>query len=422
MLRTNNKKKDKKNNVSFISIFLVAILIYYNNETFPLINFKSTTRVTFYIISIIAVFFFFNILIKKKKINKKGTFVIMILIFLIFITIFFNHDFSGGFGVVIMGLLIGYMLTHLISLEEFAASYVRVMLILAAYSLVVMYLIRPLTFSMPTLIFPKMYNSIGYPFIDARLCVVLDNINNFRNFGIFREPGVYQVFLNFALLFELFFKKTKISIINVMVFYIAIISTFSIVGFITGGILIFSFIIFGETKLHDSYFKKNKRILVIFIVLILIMTIFLYFINDIFRYMFIDSIEKLTKKTSSFQGREVAIYANLKTWTKKPIFGNGIVKGIEGALNSMMNDYGFSTSHNTSTTGALIVIFGSIFTFIYMYYIYRLLVKSRCKIWVIILSYIAITISINTQLLIYNELLYTIVVFGIFGNNVKNDL
>ena len=419
-MQTNNKKKDKKNNISFMSILLVAILIFYNNETFPLRNFKGTTRVTFYIIAIIAVFFFFNILIKKKKINKKSTFVIMILIFLIFITIFLNHDFSGGFGIVIMGLLIGYMLTHLISLEEFAASYVRVMLILAAYSLVVTYLIRPLTFSMPTIIFPKIYNSSGSLFIDAKLCVLMDRTSYFRNFGIFREPGVYQIFLNFALLFELFFKKTKISIINLMVFYIAIISTFSIPGFISGGILICSFIIFYKNKLHDSYFKKNKRILVIFIVLVLIMTIFFYFINDTFRYIFIGATEKLMKRTSSFQGRVVAVYANLKTWIKRPIFGSGIVKGIGETLKGMQTDYSFSTGHNTSTIGALLVIFGSIFTFIYMYYIYRLLGKSKCNKWVIILSYIAIMITINTQLLIYNELLYTIVMFGVFENNIKN--
>jgi hypothetical protein len=420
-MQINNKQEARNNSISFFSIFLVGILIYYNNETFPSIYFNGPIDTIFYSFLIITGFFFFDVLVKNEKINSKSTFLMIVLLNLIFITMLLNQDFSGGFIKIIMGIIIGYMLSHLISIEEFAASYVRVMLILAVYSLVVTYIIRPLTFSLPSTIAPIIVNMAGISFIDMKFAVVLNDINYFRNFGIFREPGVYQIFLNFALIFELFFKKTKVNVISVMVFCIAIISTFSTPGYIAALLIIFSFFLIGNNSSFDMDIKKNKKIIAIFVLIILFFGSVLFLYNNIFSNMLVGTVDKLLYKESSYQGRMVAIFANLLVWIESPFFGHGIIELIGQTLEYMQNNYVFSTSHNTSTIGAMLVVFGLIFTAIFIFCLYKLLNKPKFGNLICAISFIAIMISINSQLLIYNELLYTIVAFGMFSEKIDKN-
>lgn len=416
----NIEKKNVYNDINIFSIFLVGILIYFNNETFPSVFFKGPGQSIFYLFFILVVFFFFNVFIKKEKLNKYSTYASFVLITLIFITMLLNQDFSGGYFKVINCILIGYFFSHLISLREFTASYVRVMLILALYSLVVTYIIRPLTFSMPSSLAPIITNTAGVSFIDMRLSVVVNDINYFRNFGIFREAGVYQVFLNFALIFELFFKKTKVNIFTVIVLFLTIISTFSTPGYIAALIILFAFFISPSKKSMplDVSIKKNKRIIASSLIIIIIISFFIFLFNDNFKEMVLGTFDKVSEDNSSFQGRTVAIWVNLVVWISNPFFGSGINSLISTTLELLKNNSSYSTSHNTSTIGALLVVFGSFFTIIFIYYLFKLLNKSKYGKITGIISFLAIMISINTQLLIYNEILYTIIVFGMLKEKV----
>ena len=393
---------------NYISFFLIFALIFYNNETFPSITYNGPLETVVLLAIIISIFFLFKILIKDKKINIKSNFIILGLICLILVTMLLNLDFRGGYLKIILGLLIGYMMIHIISFENFIEIYIKVLFILALYSLIVTYLIRPITFNMPQAIFPRFYNMVGLPLIDARLSVVVNMQNYFRNFGIFREPGVYQIFLNFALFFELFLIKRKINILNVIVFYMAIISTFSTAGYITGLIITMSFILFAKNKLDDNINRKKGLMLVLFLIVLLFLIFIIYLgRNDLLRLMI---------RESSYYGRIAAIKANLVTWIESPIFGKGLTQALLKDVPEKIQNY-YPTLHNTSTIGALLSVFGLIFTSIYLFLIYKLISKSHCKILGKIFIFLAIMITISSQLLIYNELLYTIIIFGIINDN-----
>jgi hypothetical protein len=415
------KQNKRENSISILSIFIVAIVIFYNNETFPSIYFNGPFESIFYVWTILAVFLIYSILFKGKKVNVKLSIVLLILITLILITMLLNQDFSFGFAKIILGLLIGYMMAHLITIKEFTASYVRVILILSIYSLLVMYLIRPLIFSMSIPIFPLFYNSAGLPFIDTKFAVVLYDPNFYRNFGIFREPGVFQIFLNFALVFELFFKKSKINMFTIMILCLTIISTFSTPGYVSAALIISSYILFSGNNFSAINLGKEKKILISFVFTLILMCFLFYSSSEHFRYLVTYTMEKLTNQESSYQGRTVAIISNLTIWLNNPLFGNGIVSGMHQTLELMQNNSRFSVSHNTSTIGALLVVFGSVFTTIFIVYLYKLLSLIKYGKITISFIFIAIMLSINTQLLIYNELLYTIFVFGVLGENLNKN-
>lgn len=405
----------------FLRLIILFALVYYNNETFPSINYSGPLNTTIILFMLIASLFFIHILVKELKLKNQATMIAIFMTLSVFATMLFNSDVTGGYIKILMCLIIGYMMIHLMSFDDFINSYINVMLMLTVYSLVMMYVLRPVVFNMPEIIFPRIYNSMGLPLIDTRLSYVVNIDNYYRNFGIFREAGVYQIFLNFALMFELFYKKTKLNLKNAMILSVGILSTFSTPGYLTGAILIGGFIL---SKKNKHLLKKNhasKKKILLFVSIILVGAFILYLTNHEFNIMFTRTIDKLVQKESSYQGRIVALSANLLTWIEKPLFGNGITIGLlEKTLTRMKTGYDFSTVHNTSTIGALLATFGMLFTGIYLYLLFKLIGKSKQRRLLRGFMFLGILITINTQLLIYNELLYTIIFYGLCENKQLN--
>ncbi|WP_075981922.1 O-antigen ligase family protein [Bacillus massilinigeriensis] len=403
-------------NLSWLSFFVVFILVYYNNETFPSILFKGQGQTIIYIFLIIGIVFFYRIVLKKQLVYKSNTIIILTLCVLILLTMLFNQNFSGGYIKIIICLLIGYMIIHIVNVEEFATYYVKVMLFLAIYSLIVTYLIRPWIFSLPSFIAPVFTNEAGFSFINMRFSVVFNNPIYYRNFGIYREPGVYQFFLNMALIFELFFKKNKISPLTVMILCITVLSTFSTAGYITSLSIIVAYNFVSKNH-YDSENNSNKKIYFLSVLFLILSITFIFFKSYEFSYMFTDTVDKFTNKESSYQGRMVAILANLKLWGDSPILGSGIQALANSVKDVMQTQFSYSTVHNTSTTGAMLVAFGLIFVIIVTTSLYMFIRESSQNTFVVLVIFLVIMFSINTQLLIYNEFLYTLIIFG--GKNVK---
>lgn len=114
------------------------------------------------------------------------------------------------------------------------------------------------------------------------VCVGLANIqisNDYpRNFGIFYEPGIFQLYINWIFLYELFGRK-KTSIKAIIIYVIALITTMSTSAYI-GAILVFACQLVKKSENYsDSKFKRNILEL---LAIIIVFVVFLYnaqFIN-----------------------------------------------------------------------------------------------------------------------------------------------
>lgn len=415
-----NKKVLKEKKKVSIPLILVFLIIFYNKETFPSIYQSSFVDTIFILIGIIGGFFFINIFSKKIRINYQALMVTLYFIIALFATMLINSDFSGGYFVVLLSVLLGFMLIHLIPLREFVEVYVDIIVFLGVYSVLVL-LFKPIIHNIPVIIFPRFNNIASLPIINARFSYIVNATNYYRNFGIFREPGVYQVFLNIALMFELFYKNEKPEPIKLIILYITIISTFSTPGYIASLILTFAYVLFETKTLKIPEMRKNKKKILLILGVILIANLTLYHLNDSFNKNFSGAFDKLESQGSSYSIRTIGLISNIMVWIKSPIFGNGIANGLEKQARVMIQEnlsaVSISSFDNTSTIGALLVSFGLIFTILYVYLIYKLVKQSSQNRAVELLIMLAIMITINTQLLMYNELLYVILYYGLTNRN-----
>ncbi|NLN49469.1 MAG: O-antigen ligase family protein [Clostridiales bacterium] len=130
-----------------------------------------------------------------------------------------------------------------------------------------------------------------------------------RSFGIFCEPGLYQIFLNYLIIFILFIKKkrSKKDLLQLIFIVINIVLTFSIIGYVVAVCLIFLFIFLRQNKLMS-------KILLIMLYIIVIAFVF-PIISDFLRF-------KMT--TGSFETRTADITLGLDVLFDNFWFGTGL--------------------------------------------------------------------------------------------------
>ena len=99
---------------------------------------------------------------------------------------------------VLLCLLTAVFLSYFLTLRDAAKYYVVIMSVLGAYSVLAAYILR-IGVDSGAYAVPVFRNSMGFEFHNFFLSIVPDTYVKNRNFGIFREPGVYQFFLITAL-------------------------------------------------------------------------------------------------------------------------------------------------------------------------------------------------------------------------------
>ena len=163
---------------------------------------------------------------------------------------------------VLMCIFFAVLLSYFVTLKEAARCYVVLMTALAAYSVFAVYIGRiPADRGMVDL--PVFVNAGGRDFYNFGLSFVSIREVKFRNFGIFREPGVYQYFLILALLLHNYIlswdKNWKYWVVNIILVVTAL-TTFSTNGVVEAGLLVL--VVFFDKKLY-----KDRKILISAIVL-----------------------------------------------------------------------------------------------------------------------------------------------------------
>lgn len=90
--------------------------------------------------------------------------------------------------------LTAILLSYFVSYQHLSKLYVCILSVLAGYSLLAAYVLKPMVMN-AQMTAPVFYNSQNWDFYNFGLSFVVTWPTWFRNFGIFREPGVYQFFL-----------------------------------------------------------------------------------------------------------------------------------------------------------------------------------------------------------------------------------
>lgn len=397
-----NKKLNKLKDL-FLT-FLILCALYVNEDVmfFGTINVSALKNLRYVIqISVFLILLFYVIFMKGRIVFNDSVRIFCILTFFITCTMIVNSDFRFGYVFLIMVYGIGTLFFQVTAMDRIMDVLYRSMVCICAFS-VLLFVCTVLDFKFVKEL-PVITNDAGNKFYFAVLSNMPVNSGGFwRNYGPFREPGVFQMFIILSLSYGLF-RKRDTSLFRILVHFCSIVTTFSTTGYIAMIFIIAA--IFFDGKFN----KKLKRNLLW--VFLFAVTYMLLFTDLLFKEGYGSVFGKLFagNESSSFVARKASIFVNLKMFLLGPIFGKGVTFVENNFPEYCFLLYGYTSQHNTNTICILFAEFGLFFGIIYVF-LYCYFVKNYFKVG--LTSYFCLLISLIV-ILIGENLMYS-VLFSMF--------
>lgn len=261
-----------------------------------------------------------------------------------------KQDWQMMYFSILLCLFVAIFLTYFVSYKETAKYYVIILSVLSVYSLIAQYCLKGLA-EMGKLNVPVFFNSSGWDFYNFGLSYVVTWEFWHRNFGIFREPGVYQFFILLALYLNNYavdWKRQWVMWGINLILAVTMFTTYAVGGFIELGL--FAVFLYFDKKYYQSKWGRILGIAAAALVAGVVIYIVIRLQDDSFYQtyfiVFYDMYERLTSGSDSLLDRLDAIFTNLRFFLENPLFGDTIANVLHG------------TNHNTSSTLILYAVFG----------------------------------------------------------------
>ena len=305
-----------------------------------------------------------------------------------------KRDWQLMYFSILLCVLFPVFLTYFTDSREVAKYYVVTLTALGVYSIFATYVLRELA-QAGKITVPVFYNSSEWPFLNFGFAYAVDWDYWHRNFGIFREPGVYQFFIILAVYLNNYLvdwnKDWKLWLCNVALAF-TMLSTFAIGGFAEMGLFIL-FVYFDKKWYREKWGRAAGVIFVLAMAAIVGYILYRsrqpYFELTIF-YEFYDMLIRLFTQSNSATDRMNAITTNLGIFAKNPLFGDTVVHVLHG------------TEHNTSSTLLMFAIGGIAGGVLNVTAWVALLWERRRGVFGNLVLLLILFLSFNTQNLIAN--------------------
>lgn len=396
MLRFLRKNVDVSNSL-YWAIFL---LMYSSRESFVLGDSgNSKLKILGYLINLLLLLFF---IYKLKTTHGRNRILpkVVILSFLSILACILNFDFSIKFFYeILLFILCSYVVT-IITFEKFKIIFSDIVYWLCGFSVIIyiFYLLIPGLFSH----FPIVTNTVGLERYFCLFSVIGPEAYALpRNTGIFREPGVFIIYICLALMFELFnhqYEKRK-----VLFMLLALMVTFSTSGYIVALFIIMSCVFFSKESQ-----KKAKFAIIFFLLLLYVVISVLFAEYNLLWYVF----GKLTYENDSTNSRFGSIVANLYV-----IFLNFKSFLIGVGYTFMENSYADiarivkAGDHNTNSVLRLIAVHGIIYASVYYFYLLRFCRKYYKD--MMICTFIVFLLLYSNEEIMTSFLMYIFPLYGV---------
>lgn len=399
--------KEIKNSLTLSHYVILLIVIYISDDTF---NFGTNENYVYLIIKYIVYFFLTLYLVLTSNLKfltvlSKSLIVFYLIVFFVFMTAFFNLDLSGGYVYQIWLFFLGLLIVNFYSHKQFLMIYSKVVYYISLISLIIFIIsnIFPSLFQ----IFPSQTNSGGASFYNLGICIVSFENMYVRNMSIFREPGVFMIYLNLAIIFELFFKDS-VNKRYLLVFIFAIFSTLSTAAFlILASILIAYLFIKNKSKA-----VINNKLLIIGLGLISIVFIFS---SSQFYSMIFDKIGKDSIGEGSSLARGISVVANFNIFLENFIFGSGIkIYPLEFSKATLaLIGVSLHIGNNTNTITTLFAVYGFFIGCLFIFMLFSFAKKTSNSLIIRIIIFIVLIMFYSNEDLRYSLMSATLLMWGL---------
>ena len=321
-------------------------------------------------------------------------------IFLIFaFSLFFGavmvlkRDWQMMYFSILLCLIFPVFLTYFTDSSRVAKYYVVILTLLSVYALIATYVLRKLGY-MGLISHPRsVTNDAGMVFFDYGLCFAVDHRYWHRNFGIFREPGVYQFFLLLGLYlnhYHVQWKKEGSRWMFTAILAVTMLSTYSIGGFAELGL--FAVILFFDKGYWRTKAGRWVGIGCVSAAAAVAAAVVIQSTKADFVYSplyeLYDMFIRVTTDSESSLDRTSALMTDLRLFLDHPLLGTKIAPVLNG------------TNHNTSSSLILFAILGAAGGALHLLSWAALLWKKERKlIWNLALLLVFL-MSFNTQNLV----------------------
>lgn len=391
------------------SYAIIFIMIFFSRDT--LVTSITFNFYTTFIIQIASIFFLVVLTLytnrKEIYLNKVSLLAGLSLCVLMGISTIIKLDFQLYVFSIFFYIGTAVLFSCIFTVDDLLKKYSNIMTCLALYSLVTCYLLRFVWFSngMVNQNLPVAINSTGVPFINCGLSYVVAIPSYIRNFGIFREPGVYQFFLLIALVYEFLMRKS-LRIASIFILSLTLLSTFSAPG-ILGMAIVFALFIINMFIEHKITKKVVGYICGIAGVLLCIFLI-AYLVNENFAVLIRETLHKITSINESSGARLKSLLLDIRFFLGHPFSG---VK-----FSAVVADNG-SCINSTFSFFAIFGLFAGVLLLWIQYQLTKLCTANRMM---RILIFLLIFLLVNTQFLLGNVFFWIFMFAGLIGSKEDN--
>ncbi len=263
----------------------------------------------------------------------------------------YNSDIRMGIFYKCFILILSLSIASRLKYQDYSAAYTKIIVAIAAISVIFMLIA---TISLSLLSFAPIYTNIAdQPFYNFFVFLVPTDIIYLRNYGIFREPGVYQMYLIMALIFSTY-GNNHFDMRNFVILSMALIFTYSTTGFIAYGVFLIMF------YLQRRKTKIPKWVLVRLSLLLIVGISFLALKTDLLSTdgMIFNKLGDTNRNTTI--ARLASFTSTYDLWAESPIFGAGLTKTEDDFKAITYAVYG-KESTNTNTLMSELATYGSLY-------------------------------------------------------------
>ena len=371
---------------------LLTALLFLARDTLVTSSILGFNRSQFLMLGLICIiglgFLIYNRKQLKEILLDRRMAVILASAAVILLPMILKADWQMMYLSVLLCLVVSVFLTYFLSFRELAKYYILILTVLGVYSIVAMWILRPLLIDTGIVAMPVFYNQMDVMFHNFFLSFVSDSYVKTRNFGIFREPGVYQYFIILALFLNNYTVKWNSS--RIYWFCNFALAATMLTTLATGGVAelgLLAIIVFFDKKLY-----RDKRAWIIIGVCAVVLAVLVAYIvmdqGNLYWELYSMVLGKFQPGEDSAFGRLDAIFTDLKFFLNNPIAGEKLATVLH------------SVTDNTTSTLILYAGFGILAGSLNVLAWFALIWQKERKFWVNLLLVPVMFLSFNTQNLI----------------------
>ncbi|WP_188205313.1 O-antigen ligase family protein [Desemzia incerta] len=280
--------------------------------------------------------------VKKMSIHLNYYYLSFILLmFFILVTYMVNAEFSSTliYIKIFSIMILSFCISWLFNFKDFVDVYIKSLKCITVISLIFHVLIngigKIITFPIISTLNASYYNGVVFFQLVG---------NETRNIGVFWEPGLFSSFLLIGMVLEISFKKTKVSYVNLLIFFLGILSTGSTAGYLL--LMLVAILIVSEKGKNNNFqgFMLGMTILFSSVLLLVFYEDFLYFLVQINPELFSKLINESTNTTTRIE----APLLNMEIFKQNPFFGVGFSRATQEFI-SRLSMWNIDSQTSTST-------------------------------------------------------------------------